>query len=89
MTERDLFYGFYAIARLDTGGADPFNEELLIWLTAKAALFGLSNYKIMEVRNAALCAVLNRKQSHHEPSKHSVAIQLSVHTFGRVTKGVA
>lgn len=86
MTERELFNGFYAIARLDTGAEDPFQEALRTWLTTKAALLGVSNYKIMKARNAALCAVLNRKLKHREPSKHSVAIQLSVHTFGRVRR---
>lgn len=86
MTDRELFNGFYAIARLDTGANDPFQEALRTWLTTRAALLGVSNYRIMKAHNAALCAVLNRKVKRREPSRNSVAIQLYVHTFGRVTK---
>ncbi|OXS14904.1 hypothetical protein CGX12_11835 [Zobellella denitrificans] len=88
MTERDLFHGFYRATRLDMNRAS-FADEERMRLAAEAARAGFSSSQIFKARNAALCSTLNRMQQHHEPSKHSVAIQLAVHTFGRVTKGVA
>lgn len=89
MTERELFQGFYALARLDLQTDKPFAHDFRLVLAAEAARAGLSNYQILMARNAALLAIVDRKMSHREPSRNSVAIQLSVHTFGRVTRGRA
>ncbi|AEY01498.1 hypothetical protein GU3_08710 [Oceanimonas sp. GK1] len=88
MTNRELFRRFYRAARLDeqTGIADI---ELRHVITEDAVDSGFSPAAVLQCRAAALNARMNTWLPMREPSKQSVAIQLSVHTFGRVTRGLA
>lgn len=88
MTNRELFRRFYRAARV-AERARAINAELRHGITKEAISSGFSRAAVLQVRAAALNARINSWLPMREPSKHSVAIQLSVHTFGRVTRGRA
>lgn len=89
MTNRELFRRFYRLTRI----SDRIDALQLGWmrhlLTKEAVAEGMSHFQANKCRVAALCAFLASIQPVREPSRNSVAIQLSVHTFGRVTRGRA
>ena len=89
MSPRELFLDFYSVIRLDVHKGSAIDDYGQMEVAADAARAGFTNYQILMARNAALLAIVDRKMTHREPSKNSVAIQLSVHTFGRVTRGRA
>lgn len=89
MTERELFYGFYSIIRLEVQCGSAIDDWGQLEMAADAARAGFSNDQIMKARDNAVWAVHYRKKPNREPSRNSVAIQLFVHTFGRVTRGRA
>ncbi|MGR7921907.1 hypothetical protein ACU6RQ_12510 [Zobellella denitrificans] len=86
MTLRELFAAFYRAARLDAkaGKANPHRRELIVII---ARDWGFTEVQINRCRIAALLAWMNSALPAREPSRNSVAIQLSIHTFGRVTRG--
>lgn len=87
MTDRELFRRFYGITRNVMQGKPTFADDLRMMLAADAARAGFSNYQILLALNAAISTVIEKRLKHREPSKQSIAIQLTMHTFGRVTKG--
>ncbi|ATG72892.1 hypothetical protein AN401_02650 [Zobellella denitrificans] len=89
MTEHDLFRRFYGIARATAGkryGDEIFSEEKELMTAAEAARQGFSNYQILRARHAAAITLDERAVPAREPSRHSAAIQLAVHSFGRVRR---
>jgi hypothetical protein len=88
MTVRMLFAAFYRAIRLDAkaGKANPHRRRLIVII---ARDWGFADAQITLCRLAALRAWMNSAVPAREPSRNSVAIQLSVHTFGRVTRGLA
>lgn len=92
MTERELFRDFYAIARLMDGeryGDNPFADELEVCAIVAAARAGMSDMAILGVKHSAAMVMEYRQAQIAEPSRNSVALQLTVHTFGRVRRDFA
>lgn len=81
MTERELFYGFYRLAREESR---IFIEVQILELALSASRAGLSDFQIIYARAAAIHAARNVQA--FEPSRNSVCIQMLVHTFGRVRR---
>lgn len=91
MTKRELFRGFYRVARLresdgDLGKNQPGADALNIQLVAAAARAGLSDDEIKFLAFEASWARVCRHRRPFEPSRSSVQIQMLVHTFGRVRR---
>lgn len=82
MTERELFYGFYRLAREESR---MIIELEILELAMIASRAGLSDAQIIYARAAAIHATRNVQA--FEPSRNSVCIQMLMHTFGRVRRG--
>lgn len=85
MTERDLYRRFYRAARV-AERARAIDAELRHGIIKEAISSGFSRAAALQFRAAALNARINSWLPMREPSKNSVAIQLYVHTFGRVRR---
>ena len=89
MTKKKLFKNFYQLERMNQGEYCPFGpfvDEIIVNIIANAVRAGIDDMTILGIKHSATIALEDREKTHAEPSNNSVAIQMLMHTFGRVRR---